>query len=82
MIYEYTCGSCGHQFDGHSSIAARDEPKKCPECGEENSVRTEIPSSTVVDTKGGFKMGAVTKSGQVIEGNFGRRPRKGKWYKP
>lgn len=82
MLYEYVCKSCEHGFETFCKSKDRDEPKKCPECGSEDSRRTEIPSSTMVDPKGGFEMGAVTRKGKVIPGNFGKQPRKGKWYKP
>ena len=33
--YSYRCTECDHVFDLQSSISARNEPKECPECGEE-----------------------------------------------
>ncbi|MBD3349709.1 MAG: zinc ribbon domain-containing protein [Candidatus Eisenbacteria bacterium] len=32
-LYEYCCGKCGHEFEELESIADRDKPRKCPECG-------------------------------------------------
>lgn len=46
-------------------------------------IRTEIPSSVVMDPVGGFQMGAVTKQGQVVPGHFGASAKKkGNVYKP
>jgi hypothetical protein len=73
----------GHTFEVSSSIKNRKDVVECPRCKRMSGVRIEIPSSTTLDTKGGFQMGAVLKkTGQVVPGHFGASARKGKWYKP
>jgi putative FmdB family regulatory protein len=47
-IYEYECLSCQHPFDALLSVANRDEPQPCPECGGESkkvisAVRFNLP---------------------------------------
>ncbi len=32
-LYEYSCDQCGHQFADFRSIAEREAPNECPECG-------------------------------------------------
>ena len=31
--YGYRCDTCNENFDGHATIAQRDEPNLCPSCG-------------------------------------------------
>jgi len=31
-IYEYSCGSCGHEFDEFSPKMSDDSPATCPKC--------------------------------------------------
>ena len=35
--YEYKCKACGFCFDAQCPVDERNEPKKCPECGSNDS---------------------------------------------
>ena len=32
-LYEFHCSECGNHFDEFKTIAERDTPEPCPECG-------------------------------------------------
>jgi len=38
-FYEYVCEACESHFDKKQSVADRDVPVECPDCGEETSKR-------------------------------------------
>lgn len=38
-IFEYRCDTCGHEFEELESVADRDKPRKCPECGKKGVER-------------------------------------------
>jgi len=38
-IFEYRCGKCGHEFEELESVADRDRPRNCPECGSKRVAR-------------------------------------------
>lgn len=40
-IYTYQCEECGLQFEGHTSMAKREDPRACPECG--TSAKRTVP---------------------------------------
>lgn len=79
MLYEYEC-ECGENATAFRHMDDRDDAPEC-QCGKRMD-RIEIPSSVTMDPVGGYQMGAVTKSGRVIPGNFGQAPKKGKWHRP
>jgi putative FmdB family regulatory protein len=33
-LYDYRCQRCETRFESFKSMASRDEPEPCPECGE------------------------------------------------
>lgn len=39
-MYLYECQDCDEQFEAMTSIAKREEPQECPDCGEINSRKT------------------------------------------
>jgi putative FmdB family regulatory protein len=39
-IYEYFCRTCNHKYEARRRMAEADAPLDCPECHEQNSVRT------------------------------------------
>jgi len=49
-IYEYTCESCSHTHDAMRTIASRDEPIECPECGSSECKRNITSALGAVDT--------------------------------
>lgn len=46
--YDYSCRSCGYEFDKVSLISKRDEPTKkvCPSCSKPDTVYLKISNST------------------------------------
>ena len=49
-IYEYTCKKCSHIHDAMRTIASRDEPIECPECGSMECSRNITHALGAVDT--------------------------------
>lgn len=87
--YEYHCPE-GHTFDLFRSIATRDDPSVCPECGTA-SAREQIPiQGSRVDTGGGYEFAMFTKDkgkgSRVVPGHIAKEAptlkqgkTKGKW---
>lgn len=60
-FYEYSCTKCGVKFDLMRSIADRDKPADCPECGAKKT-RRELPH-IMTNARGGDSCGTCTPSG-------------------
>lgn len=50
-LYEFTCERCGKSFEELKSLADRDEPGICPDCGAE--AKRELSSFAVVGASSG-----------------------------
>lgn len=61
-FYEYACAKCGTKFDLMRSIADRDQPTACPECGHKKALR-QLPHVQTAVARGGPACGRGTGSG-------------------
>jgi putative FmdB family regulatory protein len=65
-LYEFSCPSCGHQFEEMKRLAQRDEPEPCPSCGA--SATREISGAAIHGGGGGGPMPSVSGGGGCAPG--------------
>jgi putative FmdB family regulatory protein len=60
-IYEYTCTSCGHEFERLRSMSHMNEPAPCPECDADS--RRELSVFAAFSSNGEGQASAISGAG-------------------
>jgi putative FmdB family regulatory protein len=51
-LHDFECRACGHVTEHLVKISTRDEPQKCEQCSETNSLRVSVNKGTGFQLKG------------------------------